>query len=64
MTEGISIDKAIKALKLYAKGVPKHDRTDFENALELGIEALKRIKNYRHDWNLTITERLPRETED
>lgn len=43
----MNIDKATQVLKLYAKGVPKHNRTDFEDALELSIDALKKIKSWR-----------------
>jgi hypothetical protein len=64
MTEGISIDEAIKELQIM-----NHDgfiitRDTELKALKLGEEALKRVKNNRGKVYTPVQRLLPGETEE
>ena len=58
----MKLKEAIKVVKLYTKGVPKHNRTDFEDALELLLEAGERIQRWRGIMVVPFTNPLPGET--
>jgi len=60
----ITIEKASEILTQQVRYYHQIHQVDIIDALKLGIEALKRIKDCRHDWNLTITEILPGETRE
>ena len=60
----MKIDKAIKILDVHQEMLRLEDLPDLYNALQLGIEALKRLKEHREE-HIDITFRaLPGETED
>ena len=60
----MNIDEAIKILETEAHLAERQPETGIYSALKLSIEALKRIKTYRHSigWRPSIL--LPGETED
>lgn len=59
----MTIDKAIEILLDLLHKTPRFSPFDNRNAIELGIEALKRLKEHRED-HIDITFRaLPGETE-
>jgi len=60
----MTIDAAIDYIREEATTCACDGKPNTSAALKLGIEALKRLRDCRHNWNLTITERLPGETED
>jgi len=59
----MDIDKAIEMLTLYIKRPEVPNCFDQDGAIQLGIEALKRINNHRHAIIDMFTELLPGETE-
>jgi len=44
----MTLDKAIELLKTASEGWPMRDNEDYYKALDLGIEALIRLKEQRH----------------
>ena len=60
----MTIDKAIEILVDYHERLPRGFNDDYIDAVKLSIEALKRIKTYRHSigWRPSIL--LPGETKD
>ena len=64
--KGITVKRAIELLNIAKEGFPVNDAEEYYKAMELGIEALKRIKEYRDDHeNITCTWRtLPGETRE
>ncbi len=60
----IDIDEAIKALELDKTCDFEGDQQILEAALQLGIEALKRIQRQRKDLHISERRLLPGETED
>ena len=61
----ITIDEAIEVLRLTCQGEPYPGKHKIEDALRLGIEALKRVRDYKeaHILGLHYTP-MPGETED
>ncbi len=59
----MTIDEAIEYHEHRLKNDGIYMLREAVDAEQLGLEALKRIRDCRRDWNLTITERLPGETE-
>ncbi|MCJ7630884.1 hypothetical protein MUP77_00570 [Candidatus Bathyarchaeota archaeon] len=59
----MTIDEAIEFLKDYKMESAFSATPAFENALQLGIEALQGIQRYRQNFNEAYIERLPGETE-
>ena len=57
----MKLNKAIEIIYNHQCDLPR-EVPDLIDALHLGIHALKRIDECRHDDNLTIIERLPGET--
>ena len=62
--KGITIDEAIKILTINNEHNPDYTDADREAAHQLGIEALKRIKDYRERSSLFATPLLSGETND
>jgi hypothetical protein len=60
----MTIDEAIERLKIIAEEQDE-DWLDFEySALQLGIEALKAVRDWRNFYPRSISRRLPGETEE
>ena len=60
----MKIDKAIEINESLLDGTYDHRDEDMEDALKLGIEALKAIRDVRPTGYGAIDEPLPGETED
>lgn len=62
----MTIDEAIKRLTRYQKGIDEDEGepVDLDNAILLGIEALKWIKHWREVCATPGDYRLPGETEE
>ena len=58
-----TIDKAIKRLTAYCKWRKPDPDDNFHESVQLGIEALKRIKGQRFHKELGMYSLLPGETE-
>lgn len=58
----MTIDDAIKILRLHSHGNSRPIDPDLDNAIDLGIEALKFYKNLGHTPGLMIALTLPGET--
>ena len=60
----MTIDKAITLIEHCAKTHAHYDRVEVKDALKLGVEALKRVKDMRISPCTTADEILPGETEE
>ena len=60
----MTIDEAIKILNEVCNWDFRHDRQDCDNAVRLGIEALKYVKQNRHFIYPGNIPPLPSETKD
>lgn len=60
----MTLQKATEILTLDVKGDTRIDYTDWQNALKLGIEGLKREKRNREDPKYFILGLLPGETKE
>ena len=61
---GITIDEAIKVLEQYRQEHHSYPTDIVGKAEQLGVEALKRIKDYRKRSSTFATPLLPGETEE
>lgn len=59
----MNIDKAIKILSRYMQGKDDAHPLDFDDAVLLGIEALKRVKWHKEQHQPGYYELLPGETD-
>lgn len=65
----MNIDKALEIIKFWGEETEEVDEGDFSDAVQLGVEALKRLQDIRHRrWQVPIytdlAALLPGETED
>ena len=61
----MKLQKAIEILTTYMKGSDEAEPVDFDDAIKLGIEALKRINSARLQWtDSSPVHLLPGETEE
>ena len=60
----MTIDQAISMLSSILKDRHPYEGGSGNDAIRLGIEALKRIKTLRADWRISAAAPLPDETED
>lgn len=60
----MTLDKAIELLKIASEGWPVGDNEDYYNALDLSIEALKRVQHLRQFWGKDLNTILPGETKE
>ena len=58
----MTLDKAIELLNIAKEGFPVGDVEDYYIALELGIEALRQVKESRFDPSTWEPKLLPGET--
>jgi len=60
----MTLDEAIEILNRVEPDSRPFNYEEEKEAIRLGMEALKRVRDCRHDWNLVMTTRLPGETEE
>ena len=60
----MTIDEAIKRLTRYEKGVDEGEPVDLDNAILLGVEALKQLQSERRQGVGFWRDRLPGETKE
>jgi len=58
----ITIDKALKVIELWREEVEEVDEEDFSEAVQLGVEALIRIRRNRQNPQMPVYGLLPGET--
>ena len=59
----MTLDEAIKRLQVVKEGWPLSDSENYYKAVELGIEAFKRLQDIRHTIYSDLQSPLPGETE-